>query len=391
MKRVFLAVLVFVFALTSVPAFAESGVTNTKAVFIFTDKNNNAVTPEFDYFTNDYFLEEGSKIRIYLDGVVDSSPDKEYIYNKDSFGEEEFFFPLKLEKTGNGYANQTVLFRAYEYNDITNPDRGKLYEIQSNVKVIPIRAPMKSFSYTPSLVNVASESIKEGNAYYLYKRALHSNGKRSSFADGEKITVYFEDGTSKDYVNQVVGSRDKFVNGNGEKISVQATNYSMKLGMNDVTLKLLVHPVKVKSDTQAKPQTFIWKVYVKKPGEADYAANTPKSSSSAKKTVSTAKKTSKVAINVKNLKAGRTGRRFNVSWKALTKTQRTYVSKIQIQYSNNKQFKSPKNVWVKNNQKKYVSKKLKKGKYYIRARCMRKVGNKQYYSKWSAVVKVKIR
>ena len=79
--------IVLVFTMTCMPLTAFAGkndVTYPNATFILTDKNGNTIDAQFDFFTNQLinFPEEGSKIRIFYDGKVDSSPDKEYTYHK---------------------------------------------------------------------------------------------------------------------------------------------------------------------------------------------------------------------------------------------------------------------------------------------------------------------
>lgn len=76
-----------------------------------------------------------------------------------------------------------------------------------------------------------------------------------------------------------------------------------------------------------------------------------------------------------------------VSWKAVKG-----ITSYQIQYSNYKNMKKAKTVTVKGTSKSTILKKLKSKKYcYIRIRTVKKVGKKNYYSKWSKIKSVKVK
>lgn len=76
-----------------------------------------------------------------------------------------------------------------------------------------------------------------------------------------------------------------------------------------------------------------------------------------------------------------------VSWKAVKG-----ITSYQIQYSNYGNMKKAKTVTVKGSSKSTTLKKLKrKKKCYVRIRTVKKVGKKNYYSKWSKVKSVKVK
>ena len=76
-----------------------------------------------------------------------------------------------------------------------------------------------------------------------------------------------------------------------------------------------------------------------------------------------------------------------VSWKAVKG-----ITSYQVQYSNYKNMKKAKTVTLKSRSKSTTLKKLKRKKYcYVRIRTVKKVGKKNYYSKWSKVRSAKIK
>lgn len=76
-----------------------------------------------------------------------------------------------------------------------------------------------------------------------------------------------------------------------------------------------------------------------------------------------------------------------VSWKAVKG-----ITSYQVQYSNYKNMKKAKTVNVKSRSKSTTLKKLKrKKKCYVRIRTVKKVGKKNYYSKWSKIKSVKVK
>lgn len=76
-----------------------------------------------------------------------------------------------------------------------------------------------------------------------------------------------------------------------------------------------------------------------------------------------------------------------VSWKAVKG-----ITSYQVQYSSYKNMKKAKIVTVKSHSKSTTLKKLKrKKKYYVRIRTVKKVGKKNYYSKWSKIKSVKVK
>lgn len=76
-----------------------------------------------------------------------------------------------------------------------------------------------------------------------------------------------------------------------------------------------------------------------------------------------------------------------VSWKAVKG-----ITSYQVQYSNYKNMKKAKTVTLKSSSKSTTLKKLKRKKYcYVRIRTVKKVGKKNYYSKWSKVRSAKIK
>lgn len=76
-----------------------------------------------------------------------------------------------------------------------------------------------------------------------------------------------------------------------------------------------------------------------------------------------------------------------VSWKAVKG-----ITSYQVQYSNYKNMKKAKTVTLKSRSKSTTLKKLKrKKKCYVRIRTVKKVGKKNYYSKWSKIKSVKVK
>ena len=76
-----------------------------------------------------------------------------------------------------------------------------------------------------------------------------------------------------------------------------------------------------------------------------------------------------------------------VSWKAVKG-----IAYYQVQYSNYKNMKKAKTVTLKSRSKSTTLKKLKRKKYcYVRIRTVKKVGKKNYYSKWSKVKSAKVK
>ena len=100
--------------------------------------------------------------------------------------------------------------------------------------------------------------------------------------------------------------------------------------------------------------------------------------------------TVKAVPKVKGLKLKAGKKSIKVSWKKLSAAQRANFSKMEVQYSTSKKFKSYKKIYVSKAKSSYKIKGLKKGRtYYVRARNIRKANNKTYVSKWSAIKKAK--
>ena len=99
-------------------------------------------------------------------------------------------------------------------------------------------------------------------------------------------------------------------------------------------------------------------------------------------------KAATAAPKVKGLKLKAGKKSIKLSWKKLSAAQRANFSKVELQYSRSKKFKSYKKIYVSKAKASYRIKGLKKGKtYYVRVRNVRKADNKVYVSKWSAVKK----
>lgn len=83
---------------------------------------------------------------------------------------------------------------------------------------------------------------------------------------------------------------------------------------------------------------------------------------------------------------------MTVRWKKLRASDRKKFSKVEVQYSTSKKFKTYKTLDVSKNKKSVRIKGLKKGKtYYVRVRNVKKKGGIKYVSKWSVKKKAKVR
>lgn len=135
-----------------------------------------------------------------------------------------------------------------------------------------------------------------------------------------------------------------------------------------------------------------------KPSPGTVTKPTAKPSSTTKVTPKpTAKPTPKPKSKAKAVKApantsrlsvrSKTKGKATVSWKAVKG-----ITSYQVQYSNYKNMKKAKTVTVKSRSKSTTLKKLKrKKKCYVRIRTVKKVGKKNYYSKWSKIKSVKVK
>ena len=112
------------------------------------------------------------------------------------------------------------------------------------------------------------------------------------------------------------------------------------------------------------------------------AKPTPKPKAKSKaKAVKAPANTSRLSVRSK------TKGKATVSWKAVKG-----IAYYQVQYSNYKNMKKAKTVTLKSRSKSTTLKKLKRKKYcYVRIRTVKKVGKKNYYSKWSKVRSVKVK
>ena len=87
-----------------------------------------------------------------------------------------------------------------------------------------------------------------------------------------------------------------------------------------------------------------------------------------------------------NVKAKAGSKSVTVSWKKLSSKQLKKFSKVEVQYSTSKKFKSYKSIDVSKKKTSYKIKGLKKGrKYYIRIRNVKKTAEYRYVSGWSSV------
>lgn len=111
----------------------------------------------------------------------------------------------------------------------------------------------------------------------------------------------------------------------------------------------------------------------------------------------TAKPTPKPKPKAKTVKAPANTSRLSVRSKAKGKATVSWkavkgITSYQVQYSNYKNMKKAKTVNVKSRSKSTTLKKLKrKKKCYVRIRTVKKVGKKNYYSKWSKIKSVKVK
>ncbi len=138
------------------------------------------------------------------------------------------------------------------------------------------------------------------------------------------------------------------------------------------------------------PSPTVAPATVTSPDSGSAASTTPVAGAgqtSADKTETTAStdQTAKKPAKVKNLQAkNKKGRKLALTWKKVSGAKG-----YQVQYAQNKKWKSAKNKSVK--AAKLTLKKCKKGKtYYIRVRAWKKQGSTKVFGKWSAVKKIKI-
>lgn len=79
---------------------------------------------------------------------------------------------------------------------------------------------------------------------------------------------------------------------------------------------------------------------------------------------------------------------FTISWKSLSKENKAFIDKIEIQYSRNKNFKNSKTKLIsKDNTKQKISKPKRNKAYYVRVRTVKYINDKKYVSNWSNVKK----
>ena len=135
-----------------------------------------------------------------------------------------------------------------------------------------------------------------------------------------------------------------------------------------------------------------------KPSPGTVTKPTAKPSSTTKVTPKpTAKPTPKPKSKAKAVKAPANTSRLSVRSKAKGKATVSWkavkgITSYQVQYSNYKNMKKAKTVTLKSRSKSTTLKKLKRKKYcYVRIRTVKKVGKKNYYSKWSKVRAVKVK
>lgn len=114
----------------------------------------------------------------------------------------------------------------------------------------------------------------------------------------------------------------------------------------------------------------------------------PKSTAKPKPTATPKPKAVKAPANTSSLSVRSKAKgKATVSWKAVKG-----ITSYQVQYSNYKNMKKAKTVTLKSRSKSTTLKKLKRKKYcYVRIRTVKKVGKKNYYSKWSKVRSVKVK
>ena len=146
----------------------------------------------------------------------------------------------------------------------------------------------------------------------------------------------------------------------------------------------VINPTKPSQGTVAKPTakpSSTTKV-TPKPTVKPKPTATPKPKTTSKsKTVKAPANTS--SLSVRSKAKGKA----TVSWKAVKG-----ITSYQVQYSNYKNMKKAKTVTVKSRSKSTTLKNLKRKKYcYVRIRTVKKVGKKNYYSKWSKVRSVKVK
>ena len=115
---------------------------------------------------------------------------------------------------------------------------------------------------------------------------------------------------------------------------------------------------------------------------------TPKPTAKPKSTAKPKPKAVKAPANTSSLSVRSKAKgKATVSWKAVKG-----ITSYQVQYSNYKNMKKAKTVTLKSRSKSTTLKKLKRKKYcYVRIRTVKKVGKKNYYSKWSKVRSAKIK
>lgn len=131
------------------------------------------------------------------------------------------------------------------------------------------------------------------------------------------------------------------------------------------------------------------------PSEAEYVSELPQivPSAPADEPVSTEIYSSAIP-KVKKFKVSAGSHSFKASWTKLSSKKRKKFSKIELQYSSNKDFSGETTVTktLKKTKKGYKVKKLKKGSvYYVRARDVRYKNGKKYVSGWTKSRRVKVR
>lgn len=197
-----------------------------------------------------------------------------------------------------------------------------------------------------------------------------------------KVTLKNGDIFLKEGVDYNVYYYNNFYPGTAEVYILGCGNYDGSLSTN-FTINKKTMPV-----TTPKPAPITTPKPTAKPSSTTKVTPKPTAKPTPKPKAKPKPKAVKAPANTSRLSVrSKTKGKATVSWKAVKG-----ITSYQVQYSNYKNMKKAKTVTVKSRSKSTTLKKLKrKKKCYVRIRTVKKVGKKNYYSKWSKVKSVKVK
>ena len=312
--------------------------------------------------------------------------DKTYIYMRDSM----------FLKSGNEYR----LMWDYKFKNTSLKQISDLQITSSDPDVLEVRYSDSDWAWV--------KALKSGKVTLTVQDKYNPEAKCSSeiYVDIlERPAVYVSFG-------------DRYANYDGTEHSVNVNMFSDMFKIEEGTDYQVTYDgdrvnagtVKVTVTGIGNYTGTLYRTFIIEGKPSELAINTPKPSpgtvtkptakpSSTTKVMPkpTAKPTPKPKPKAKAVKAPANTSRLSVRSKAKGKATVSWkavkgITSYQVQYSNYKNMKKAKTVNVKSRSKSTTLKKLKrKKKCYVRIRTVKKVGKKNYYSKWSKIKSVKVK